>query len=921
MPYLLDNEKKILVFKYNSDERKQKLFQKYPRSREYASEEDIFNALKDNEKEILANLFFNPLYEVFNNYFISGIKDSLSKEIVEYMNSHKKLKIIYNFQPEYNNSSYDIIKEAPGCKIVSDGEFIPTEYNTVLDFLNEDIDEGDEEYDNFYKRKLFKPFHIIDAIFKNIHYDSQFVEEFISAISSNDYLSLLEQKNINIDFKRFFMKTDYFKNYIESKLTPENIYNLLNSELVERIDFFDLYNYGCSLLKIAPQNIEYANGYNEYFQKLIFDAFKTIDVGKNVSLYNFSPSENNIQKKVNGFKNRLAQYDKQKVALSNRLINNLLNKYRDLLTNTIRYKKYCDLHKLDVTFFDIDDILMSIAKIEAIRYETEEITVNLSDILESKTCIYDLLEKGMDYVLTYTYINEETKKEIISTIPDSPEKEYPSARDMKRHFIIHYGPTNSGKTYQAIEKLKSSNSGVYLGPLRLLALEIQDKLNTAGTICSLLTGEEEEIIPNAQHVSSTVEKLDTTKLYDVCVIDECQMIGDPERGFAWTKAILGVLAKEVYLCTGPEALELLIKLIELCGDTYELIEHKRRSELVVQPPIKFTKENIEAGDAFIVFSKKKVLAVAAELIKMGVKTSMIYGNLPYSVRKKQVDRFLNGETEVIVSTNAIGMGMNLPVRRIIFMEDKKFNGKMRDDLTISDIKQIAGRAGRNKETGYVTTTLDSNKFIKNKIFAETPKVDKAYLGFSDEIISTSENSTMADILKVWKNLKPGIGTSDTGEITSFAKKEAKIFKKMNIDRYIILDEKIYLNVKRKDKLKMVSIAFDDGNPLLMAQWKQYCFDYEAGEQIKRPVLEGVDLNDYENYYQQLELYYAFSRNFNYDIDLQWLNEEKAKISDKINEILVKEAGNFIRRCPVCQKILPWNHQHRTCKRCYYLGYN
>ena len=258
---------------------------------------------------------------------------------------------------------------------------------------------------------------------------------------------------------------------------------------------------------------------------------------------------------------------------------------------------------------------------------------------------------------------------------------------------------------------------------------------------------------------------------------------------------------------------------------------------------------------------------------MGIKTSMIYGNLPYSVRKKQVERFLNGETDVIVSTNAIGMGINLPVRRIIFLEDEKFNGRNKEKLSISDVKQIAGRAGRNKETGYVTSTLKSNGFISSKINSETPKIKKAYLGFSDEIISI--DAPLADILKVWKT----INTPD-------------LFKRMNIDRYILLDEKIYLNVSKKDKLKMLTIAFDERNPYLLDLWKQYCFNYELGEKFEPPTIKGYELNNYEEYYQALDLYYSFSRNFSREINLEWLNSEKFETSEKINEILVKNTMKF-----------------------------
>ena len=119
-----------------------------------------------------------------------------------------------------------------------------------------------------------------------------------------------------------------------------------------------------------------------------------------------------------------------------------------------------------------------------------------------------------------------------------------------------------------------------MGPLRLLAFEIQENLKAAGIKCSMVTGEERKIVVGASHISSTVEMLNLKEYYDVAVIDECQMISDKWRGGHWVKAILGVLSEEVHLCTAPEALDLLKSLIELCGDSYEVIEHKRTVPLV-----------------------------------------------------------------------------------------------------------------------------------------------------------------------------------------------------------------------------------------------------------------------------------------------------------------------------------------------------
>ena len=107
---------------------------------------------------------------------------------------------------------------------------------------------------------------------------------------------------------------------------------------------------------------------------------------------------------------------------------------------------------------------------------------------------------------------------------------YPAARSRKRRFILHIGPTNSGKTYEAIEALKKADSGIYLGPLRLLAYEQYTRLNRDGIPCNLVTGEEEAFIPFAQHRASTVEMLPLDEEYDCAVIDEAQMVGDSSRG-------------------------------------------------------------------------------------------------------------------------------------------------------------------------------------------------------------------------------------------------------------------------------------------------------------------------------------------------------------------------------------------------------
>lgn len=168
----------------------------------------------------------------------------------------------------------------------------------------------------------------------------------------------------------------------------------------------------------------------------------------------------------------------------------------------------------------------------------------------------------LSYLYSVFYIPRAIRSSLKLLVALNPKDEYPEARAMQRHFILHTGGTNTGKTYAGFERLRKSKTGVYLAPLRLLALEAQERLLDLGVACSLTTGEEEDRREGDTHVAATAEKLDLSARYDVAVIDECQMIADRERGFAWTRAILGVLAPEVHLCAAPEARDLLIRIIE-----------------------------------------------------------------------------------------------------------------------------------------------------------------------------------------------------------------------------------------------------------------------------------------------------------------------------------------------------------------------
>ena len=129
-----------------------------------------------------------------------------------------------------------------------------------------------------------------------------------------------------------------------------------------------------------------------------------------------------------------------------------------------------------------------------------------------------------------------------------PHTWFPHARRITRKIICHIGPTNSGKTFAALQQLKKAKRGIYCGPLRLLAWEICNVLRDAGSACNLVTGQETELAEEASHTSCTVEMCDIYSHFDCAVIDEFQLIGDDERGWAWSRAFLGLRAAEIHVC-------------------------------------------------------------------------------------------------------------------------------------------------------------------------------------------------------------------------------------------------------------------------------------------------------------------------------------------------------------------------------------
>ena len=288
--------------------------------------------------------------------------------------------------------------------------------------------------------------------------------------------------------------------------------------------------------------------------------------------------------------------------------------------------------------------------------------------------------------------NAETTK-ATSSLSLYPES-FPIASRMTRKFIAILGPTNSGKTYQALQALSTAANGVYLAPLRLLALENFEKLEENQVKVSLITGEERRLCVGATHTASTIEMLDLQTQVDCGVIDEIQMIDDRDRGSAWTAAVCGLPAKEIYLVGSVSAKAAIEALVARLGCELEIRILTRMSPLVVEPKAVNSIKELKKGDALIAFSRKEVLSWRDQLQSSGLSVAVIYGSLSPEVRRAQAKRFRDGEVDVLVATDAVGMGLNLPISRIVFTTSTKFDGIDEDTLPVWLAQQIGGRAGR-----------------------------------------------------------------------------------------------------------------------------------------------------------------------------------------------------------------------------------
>jgi ATP-dependent RNA helicase SUPV3L1/SUV3 len=498
------------------------------------------------------------------------------------------------------------------------------------------------------------------------------------------------------------------------------------------------------------------------------------------------------------------------------------------------------------------------------------------------------------------------------------------AREQRRKYVFFVGPTNSGKSYRGFNELALSESGAYLSPLRLLALEGQEEIEKRGKECSLLTGEEMEIKPGARFVASTIEMTNLDTWIDCVLIDEVQMILDKNRGWAWSQAIIGIPAKKLIMTGSEECLPTLKRLIEdYLGEELEIIPLCRIGKLEIHKRPTHHLAHIEPGTAIIAFSRRSVLAYKKELEDAGRKVSVLYGNLSPGVRREESRRFRSGETDVLVATDCIGMGLNLPIKTVIFLETTKFDGRNSRDLTPQEVKQIAGRAGRygKFECGYVGATNQTSLVLVGQHiqWQQSHFLESCVVRPTETQLTVLREQIRHDCIKSALSLFVQLSTPNSILICS------------DLTEMLALAEQIEMRTQLKglsfsDKYLFVSAPVSS-TEMLLKSYISWIVSYSKGSPVTfqkgafsefsqhSSTNDDSVLNAAENCVKMLVLYHWLARKKSECFPSLEICEELREQVNTFIENSLKKKG-LHRKCHSCSRKLPVHHVHKICDKCF-----
>ncbi len=280
----------------------------------------------------------------------------------------------------------------------------------------------------------------------------------------------------------------------------------------------------------------------------------------------------------------------------------------------------------------------------------------------------------------------------------------PSPRGDFPRLIAVLGPTNTGKTHLAVERMLGYGSGMIGLPLRLLAREIYDRIVKArgARSVALITGEEKIVPPMPRYFVCTVEAMPLDRKVEFLAVDEIQLCADPERGHVFTHRLLHARGTAETMLMGAATVAPLIR--RLCPQA-EIQSRDRFSQLIYDGPKKLTR--LPRRSAVVAFSADSVYAIAELIRRQRGGAAVVMGSLSPRTRNAQVELFQSGEVDFLVATDAIGMGLNMDVDHVAFAGLRKFDGRRSRWLYAQEIGQIAGRAGRFRKDGTFGVTGDA----------------------------------------------------------------------------------------------------------------------------------------------------------------------------------------------------------------------
>ncbi len=799
---------------------------------------------------------FNLLVENFSTTNTSKITNNSVLNKLDYIRYKNKISIIEKNEDgtfDYNNSF--VFYENILCKNEIENFSKIFVIKTVAleddELKYKDIDEICTIVDR-YKSFAVKKFQK-----KVVEYIESFNKNH-KYISYDIFIDILKKANPEFDFKGLGLDSKDIKKLLLQRIEDVKITINENDVLLSKKE----------TLVIDKNNIIFDNNIHLDKNKISFDIYKENDI--------YYDDEFNENKE------------------------NILSEFSSIITEII-FK--CKKHS-EILNFNDDEV-----KERVYELITPYIGSDLHISYSSRKKIIKLFIQSIQKLII-----QRQKEELLARSIRDFKNLFPLSREINRELVLHIGPTNSGKTYSAMKELKDADTGFYLAPLRLLALEGYEELKKHGVDSSLVTGEEQIIDEDSTHISSTIEMLNFNVDVDVCVIDEVQMIGDDQRGWAWANAIIGAPAKKIIMTGSSNVKDAIIALAEYLGEKLTIVEFERKNPLIMQNSITQLK-NIEKGSALIAFSRKNVLKYKQALSKTH-NVSVLYGNLSPEVRREEARRFREGESDVLVATDAIAMGLNLPIKKIVFSTSVKYDGVSDRRLRSYEVKQISGRAGRYglEENGYVSA-LDpkalkdiSDAFYEDDKTIEVPFAVSANLDHIRLVYSILEENSLKVVLEFFvKNI------DFSGP-----------FRAVNLESMIeaseIVDE-YDLEVDKKYYLASAPISFR--SEYIVNSYKRYIqavvqshpISYIPPKELFEVALSEYDLLQAEDYIKDISLYLWLSYRFP---DIFVDTDKAVKYRGLINSFIERslKQTHFLKRCRECSKTLPTDSKFAICDSCF-----